>query len=202
MFGIKMQWNYKIKNKEKGRRWRNGERKIDSFEGYFFSPFPKFLHFSLIFFFCVFSFAVEAYESLSPRQIMTLSKENPSEYIFLDVNQDNSVLRIPGSIIISVEKIDKNYSSLDSNKTIVVYCEKGIRSLEASKKLSALGAKKVINMEGGIEAWEKAGGKVEKKTVPLNKGNNPLKSPFVKGDEGVVSTPFWPGGTCEIKLPE
>ncbi len=139
--------------------------------------------FYFLFFCYLFSYAAEAYESLSPQQIMTLSKENPSEYVFLDVNEEGSASKIPNSVIIPLEKIvAQDFSpDLDFSKTIIVYCQKGIRSLEASKRLFSFGAKKVINMEGGIEAWEKAGGKAEKKTA---------------------STPYWRGGTCEIKLPE
>ncbi|MDR2711172.1 MAG: rhodanese-like domain-containing protein [Burkholderiales bacterium] len=54
-----------------------------------------------------------------------------------------------------------------SPKNILVYCERGQRSLPAAKILAELG-KTVHNLQGGLIAWKEAGLPVEK---------NPEKSP-------------------------
>jgi rhodanese-related sulfurtransferase len=107
----------------------------------------------------------EVYKSVSPEGIMSLLKESPhnSEYLLLDVRNGDGSTKIPGSVEIPLHEIEKNYGRLDFNKTIIVYCRSGVRSREASKKLYNLGAKNLINMDGGILAWEKAGGEVQKR---------------------------------------
>ena len=48
-------------------------------------------------------------------------------------------------------------AKLDKNKTIYVYCKSGGRSANAADQILEMGFKKVINLEGGIKAWNKAG---------------------------------------------
>ncbi|MFN4286578.1 MAG: rhodanese-like domain-containing protein [Lacibacter sp.] len=43
---------------------------------------------------------------------------------------------------------------LPRNKTYVVYCHSGRRSLEAARIMEALGFRSVLNMTGGILAWK------------------------------------------------
>lgn len=59
------------------------------------------------------------------------------------------------------DKIEENQDKLpkDKNAKIVLYCKSGRMSEEASKKLAALGYTNVSHLQGGMEAWEKAGNK-------------------------------------------
>lgn len=50
----------------------------------------------------------------------------------------------------------KKFDAIDKNKTIYVYCKVGGRSAKAQQKLSALGFKNVINLEGGYDAYKMA----------------------------------------------
>ncbi len=107
----------------------------------------------------------ETYRSISPEEIMHLLKEDFSkaEYILLDVRNGDGSTVIPGSVEIPLKEVERKFSQLDFDKTIIVYCRSGVRSREASKKLYNLGAKNVVNMDGGILAWERAGGGVIRK---------------------------------------
>ncbi len=107
----------------------------------------------------------EAYKSISPEGIMNLLKGDSSkaEYILLDVRSGDGSTVIPGSVEIPLKEIERKFSQLDFDKTIIVYCRSGVRSREASKKLYNLGAKNIVNMDGGILAWERAGGSVQKR---------------------------------------
>jgi len=104
----------------------------------------------------------EDYKSISPVEIMNLLKGDSSkaEYILLDVRSGDGSTIIPRSVEIPLKEIERKFSQLDFDKTIIVYCRSGVRSREASKKLYNLGAKNVVNMDGGILAWERAGGSV------------------------------------------
>lgn len=104
----------------------------------------------------------EDYKSIPPEEIMNILKgdTSKSEYILLDVRSGDGSTKIPGSVEIPLKEIERKFSQLDFDKTIIVYCRSGVRSREASKKLCNLGAKNIVNMDGGILAWERAGGSV------------------------------------------
>lgn len=52
------------------------------------------------------------------------------------------------------EEFKADAAHLDKSKTILTYCRSGRRSLEAATYLTSQGYK-VIDLEGGIQAWEK-----------------------------------------------
>ncbi len=51
------------------------------------------------------------------------------------------------------ENFQKQFESIDKNETIYVYCKKGGRSAKAAHLLDSLGFKKVIDLEGGYDAY-------------------------------------------------
>ncbi len=57
--------------------------------------------------------------------------------------------------------IDKVKATLPTDKTIAIYCRSGRRSAFAAEKLAAYGYK-LVNLKGGIIAWQKAGREVIK----------------------------------------
>jgi rhodanese-related sulfurtransferase len=48
------------------------------------------------------------------------------------------------------------------DKTFVIHCASGWRSLLATEVLQRMGLKPVLNLKGGFTAWKDAGGAVEK----------------------------------------
>lgn len=48
------------------------------------------------------------------------------------------------------------------DKTFVIHCASGWRSLLATQVLQRMGLKPVLNMKGGFGAWKEAGGPIEK----------------------------------------
>ena len=53
-------------------------------------------------------------------------------------------------------------SSLDKTQTVYIYCRSGKRSAAAQEWMLANGFKSVVNLEGGILAWNEAGLATEK----------------------------------------
>ncbi len=47
----------------------------------------------------------------------------------------------------------QEFEKLDKNKPIYIYCYSGWRSGHASKKLAAIGFKKIFDFKGGYKAW-------------------------------------------------
>jgi rhodanese-related sulfurtransferase len=48
------------------------------------------------------------------------------------------------------------------DKTFIIHCASGWRSLLATQVLQRMGLKPVLNMKGGFGAWKEAGGPIEK----------------------------------------
>jgi len=71
---------------------------------------------------------------------------------------------IPGAVNIDVNspEFDKKVAELDKNKPYLVHCASGVRSVRACEKMNRMDFKQLINLQGGIKAWEKAGKPVEK----------------------------------------
>lgn len=58
------------------------------------------------------------------------------------------------------DSIEENLT--DKDKSYIVYCRSGKRSLYSAQIMEELGYKNIINLEGGILAWQNAGKPVEK----------------------------------------
>ena len=56
----------------------------------------------------------------------------------------------------------KTIGALDTNKTYLVYCASGRRSVGACQEMSRRNFTKLYNLEGGFRSWEKAGKTVAK----------------------------------------
>jgi phage shock protein E len=86
--------------------------------------------------------------------------------VILDVRTPKEYARdhLKGSVLINFGAKDFNdkVKQLDKSKTYLVYCAVGGRSSRACGKLDEYGFTKVVNLQGGIKAWEEAGKPVEK----------------------------------------
>src|SRR5262245_6116002 len=71
---------------------------------------------------------------------------------------------LPGATNIDWNAPDfaQKVSALDKNKVYLVHCAAGGRSAKAAAKMSAMDFPKLYNLEGGFNAWKKAGKPVEK----------------------------------------
>lgn len=97
------------------------------------------------------------YENVDVQQFAELIKS--PDVALLDVRTEREFFEghIEGAI-----NIDVNYDGfvteveqvIDKSKTIAVYCRKGRRSADAAEKLAEAGFK-VVNLSGGILAWQK-----------------------------------------------
>ena len=86
--------------------------------------------------------------------------------VVLDVRtaQEYSEAHIPGAVNIDVLESDfqSKVAKLDKSKTYLVHCASGGRSARACDKMSKLDFPQLYNLQGGMNAWQKAGKPVEK----------------------------------------
>ena len=99
-------------------------------------------------------------EVVSPEVFQTKLAEDTTAYL-LDVRKPDEFAagHLVGAHLLNwldAETFKENAKDLDKNKTIYVYCRSGRRSKAAANYLAEHGYK-VVDMDGGILAWEKAG---------------------------------------------
>jgi len=106
-----------------------------------------------------------------------MASKKEGTYLLLDVRQPHEYDsgHIPGAKLLPLPRLTDHLSELDPEKPTFVYCAVGGRSRVAAQLLSGQGFKDVINMQGGIAAWEgkKAVGPVEIETVTLDEKAKP-----------------------------
>jgi rhodanese-related sulfurtransferase len=99
--------------------------------------------------------ATEAAKLLADKQVVVIDVRTQGEF---------DAGRIAGAKLVAISSPDfeKQLGELDRNKTYLVLCQSGGRSTRALKTFSKLGFMSVVHLDGGMNAWNKAGQPVEK----------------------------------------
>ena len=95
--------------------------------------------------------------SMSTTEAKTFMADKAQEdFNLIDVRQpkEYEARHLPGSKLIPIAELDKHLDEIDPSKPTLVYCAVGGRSRVAAQMLSGKGFDNVINMAGGIKAWE------------------------------------------------
>lgn len=86
-----------------------------------------------------------------------------SKVVVLDVRTAEEFAdgHMPGAINLDIRggKFAETLAGLDKSKTYLVHCAVGGRSAKACGQMDGLKFEKVVNLSGGITAWEAAGNK-------------------------------------------
>ena len=69
---------------------------------------------------------------------------------------------VPGAALIPVNTVYARREELPKDKDVIFICAVGQRSALASEMAAAAGLTRLFNVEGGTEAWIKAGQPVER----------------------------------------
>ena len=89
--------------------------------------------------------------------VLQLKKEidRGDPIVLLDVRDkwEFDLCHIDGSINISLSEISDRKDDLDIKPRTIVICHHGMRSTMASEYLVTEGFEKIVNLEGGINAW-------------------------------------------------
>ena len=59
-----------------------------------------------------------------------------------------------GGLHVPMGELAARAAELPHDKTVVLYCEKGIRSVIAMQRLEMMGFNNLINLAGGMKAWK------------------------------------------------
>ena len=86
-------------------------------------------------------------QRLAAGEVTLLDCREPGEY---------QLCRIDGALLIPMREIPMRLQEVDSlaeQKTVVVYCHHGVRSLNVTNWLRQQGVENVQSMAGGIDDW-------------------------------------------------
>jgi rhodanese-related sulfurtransferase len=102
-------------------------------------------------------------KNISARDAKALLDKNKNIYL-LDVRtpQEYGQGKLAGSVLIPIGEFERRIGEVPKNKTIVVYCAVGSRSLPVANFLSQQGYKDVYNMTDGIVGWYRNGFPVQR----------------------------------------
>lgn len=96
------------------------------------------------------------HKDITPQQAQKLLKE---KVLFVDVREAEEFAesRIPGAKLLPLSEFAARVAELPKDEPVVLYCRSGGRSAQAAAWLAAKGHAEVLNLEGGILAWYRAG---------------------------------------------
>jgi rhodanese-related sulfurtransferase len=94
----------------------------------------------------------EAKEKIQSGNVQVIDARTPGEY---------AGGHVPGAINIPHMSVVSRKGELDGDKELVFICQVGQRSALAAEFAASMGFKDLYNIEGGTEAWVKAGYAVE-----------------------------------------
>ena len=94
------------------------------------------------------------YESITPRELKEKLDDGDRPEI-LDVREswEFELARIEGSTLIPLSELPDRFRELDPAAETVVICHHGSRSAYATRALAQTGFRKVLNLEGGLDAY-------------------------------------------------
>ena len=97
-------------------------------------------------------------QQISPDQLRTWMAEG-KEFGLIDVREafEHEHFSIGGDLI-PLGDLMRSKEQIQRDVPVVLYCEKGIRSVIAIQRLEAAGLGNLINLEGGMKAWRSSMG--------------------------------------------
>jgi rhodanese-related sulfurtransferase len=81
--------------------------------------------------------------------------EQGEKLLLIDVREpwEFNICSIEGSKLIPMGTVPANLQALDTDDDIVVYCHRGMRSLDVAVWLRRQGVERARSLAGGIERW-------------------------------------------------
>ncbi len=99
---------------------------------------------------------LKKYKDIDANGAIALMDEK--DLIILDVREDKERKKgfIAKDIHIPLSQVKNKLDTLDNSKKILVYCRSGSRSSHIAGLLTRNNFEQVYNLEGGLQAWQKA----------------------------------------------
>ena len=149
----------------------------------------------------IFLFAFSACMSQNQSDVLDAPKfksvwEQSKDAFLLDVRTpeeyNKEAIAFSRNIDYRAANFDSEITKLDKKKTYFVYCLSGRRSADAAAQMRSSGFSKVIELKGGILAWQSAGFPVEsKKKSSVGQGMNQATYDSITKSDKIVLIDFY-----------
>jgi len=83
--------------------------------------------------------------------------EQNHDFVLVDVREDfERELFSIGGLHVPMSELAARYREIPADKDVVLYCEKGIRSVIAIQRLEGACLHNLINLSGGMKHWKES----------------------------------------------
>ena len=102
-------------------------------------------------------------------------REDADRPILLDVREANEFaeVRAPGAMLVPTSAFMSRVGEIPADRPLLVVCHLGSRSAAVAGFLIRAGRTDVVNVAGGMDAWERAGLPVRRGPVEPGEGSLP-----------------------------
>lgn len=102
-------------------------------------------------------------------------REDPDRPLLVDVREANEFaeVRAPDAVHVPTSTFQQRASELPTDRPLMIVCHVGGRSAAVTGFLARSGRTDVVNVSGGMEAWERAGLPVRRGTPAPGEGDLP-----------------------------
>jgi rhodanese-related sulfurtransferase len=104
-------------------------------------------------------------------------REDPAGPILLDVRELSEFVevRAPGAVLVPTSVFMTRVEELPTDRPLMVVCHLGGRSAAVAGYLIRAGRTDVVNVAGGMDAWERAGLPVRRGAIETGEGDLPAR---------------------------
>ena len=92
-------------------------------------------------------------QDLAPKDFKNIIAKPNTILIDVRENWEFDLCRIEGAKLMPMNTILQNYTELDKDAYLAIYCHHGVRSLRVIHFLQSKSYEKLINLQGGIDSW-------------------------------------------------
>jgi rhodanese-related sulfurtransferase len=102
-------------------------------------------------------------------------RQDPGRPVLLDVRElsEFAQVRVPGAVLLPTSTFTARMDELPADRPLLVICHVGGRSAAVVGYLARTGWADVINVAGGMDAWERAGLPVRRGPLEAGEGDLP-----------------------------
>jgi rhodanese-related sulfurtransferase len=100
-------------------------------------------------------------------------REDPADPLLIDVREMHEfvAVRAPGAVLVPTSSFIARMTELPADRPLMIVCHVGGRSATVTALLLRSGRGDVVNVAGGMDAWERAGLPVRRGAVEPGEGS-------------------------------
>ena len=114
-------------------------------------------------------------DSIDVKEAERRQREDPARPLLVDVREQHEFdeVRAPGAVLMPMSSLATRIGELPGDRPLMIVCHTGGRSSAVTGFLTRSGRTDVVNVAGGMDAWERQGLPVKRGTPEPGEGDLP-----------------------------